>query len=104
MTIQFNTDKSLTMHEAFGAELKQQLEKDLSHFSEHITRLELHLSDENESKQGIDDKRCLMEARIANRQPVAVTADGNTHEQSVKAATDKLKHALDTIFGKMKQH
>jgi ribosome-associated translation inhibitor RaiA len=104
MTIQLNTDKSLVIHENFGTEIKELLTKELSHFSEHITRLEVHLSDENGSKEGINDKRCVLEARLPNRQPTAVTADANTHEQSVKAATDKMKHALDSIIGKMKNH
>jgi hypothetical protein len=45
-----------------------------------------------------------LEARVDNRQPIAVTANGDTHDQSVKAASVKLKHALETIIGKTKNH
>ena len=104
MTIQINTDKNLSVHEAFGAKLDSLLTKELSRFSEHITRLEVHLSDENGGKEGQNDKRCMIEARLEGRQPIAVTADGHTHEESVKAAIDKLKACLDTILGRMSNH
>ena len=104
MTIQLNADKNLVIHEAYGTELKELLTKELSHFKEHITRLEVHLSDENGGKSGPNDKRCVLEARIENRQPIAVTADADTHDKSIKAASTKLKHALETIVGKLKSH
>lgn len=104
MIIQLNADKNLVIHEAYGTELKEVLTKELHHFTEHISRLEVHLSDENGGKSGPNDKRCLLEARVENKQPVVVTADADTHDQSVKAASVKLKHALETIMGKTKNH
>jgi len=104
MVIQLNADKNLVIHEAYGTTLKEVLEKELSHFKDHITRLEVHLSDENGGKSGPNDKRCLLEARISNKQPVVVTVDADTHDQSVKAASVKLKHALETVIGKIKNH
>ena len=104
MTIQLNTDKNLSVHEAFGSKLDDLLTEELSRFSEHITRLEVHLSDENGSKEGINDKRCLLEARLEGRQPIAVTGLANTYELSVNSAIDKLKAALDTILGRIRSH
>ena len=52
MTIEINTDKNLSVHEAFEAQLDSLLSEELRRFSEHITRLEVHLSDENGNKQG----------------------------------------------------
>lgn len=104
MTIQLNADKSLTIHESFGEKLKEMLTAGLTRFSEHITRLEVHLSDENGGKDGQNDKRCTLEARLEGKQPIAVTADAHTHEQSVKAAMDKLKNSLDTIIGRLRDH
>ena len=104
MTIQLNADKNLNIHESFREKLNDLLSKGLSRFSEHITRLEVHLSDENGNKDGLNDKRCLLEARLEGRQPIAVTADAHTHEQSVKAAIDKLKASLDTITGRLRTH
>ena len=104
MTIQFNTDKNLSVHEAFGSKLEDLLKAQLKRFSEYISRLEVHLSDENGSKAGINDKRCLLEARIEGKQPIAVTGFGNTYELALDGAIDKLKASLDTIIGKMRSH
>ena len=104
MIIQLNGDKNLNIHEAFGDTLKERLTAGLSHFSSHITRLEVHLSDENGGKQGPDDKRCVLEARLEGKQPIAVTAHADNHEQAVKAATDKLKASLETVIGRQRNH
>ena len=45
----------------------------MAHLSDRITRIEVHLSDENSLKGGDHDKRCMLEARIAGMQPLAVT-------------------------------
>ena len=104
MTIQINTDNNLNVHEAFGKKLDEIISKTLSHFSEHITRLEVHLSDENGSKVGINDKKCLLEARLEGRQPIVATQLANNYEQALHGALEKLKSSLDTIIGKMKNH
>lgn len=104
MTIQLNTGKNLNIPESFSEKLEGLLTEELSRVSEHITRLEVHLSDENGIKDGQNDKRCMIEARLEGRQPIAVTADADTHEQSVAEAIDKLKNSLDTILGRLRNH
>ena len=104
MIIQLNTDKNLSVHEAFGAQLHDLLSKELNRFSEHISRLEVHLSNENGGKDGPNDKRCLIEARLEGRQPIAVIANADTHEHSVAEAIEKLKNSLDTILGRLRNH
>ncbi len=104
MTIQINTDKNLSVHEAFKAKLNGVLTEELSRFSEHITRLEVHLSDENGGKDGQNDKRCMIEARLEGRQPIAVTDEANDYELAVSGAIEKLKASLETIVGKLKHH
>lgn len=104
MTIQINTDNNLSVHEAFGTEIEELLTEELSRFSEHITRLELHFSDENGSKDELNDKRCLLEARLEGRQPIAVKGLGDTYELAVDSAIEKLKSSLTTIVGKLRNH
>ncbi len=104
MTIQINTDKSLSVHETYQAQLKDLLSQELSRFDEHITRLEVHLSDENGNKESENDKRCLLEARLKGRQPIAVSDVANTNDQAVNGAIDKLKASLDTILGRLRNH
>ncbi len=83
MTIQINTDNNLDVHETYQAQLKDLLSEELSRFEEHITRLEVHLSDENGSKESEDDKKCMIEARLKGRQPIAVSDVANTYEESL---------------------
>ena len=104
MTIQINTDKNLSVHEEYDNQLEALLTEELSRFDEHITRLELHLSDENGNKESQDDKKCLLEARLKGRQPIAVSALGNTYDQAVDSAIDKLKNSLETIIGRLRNH
>lgn len=104
MTVQINTDKNLSVHEEYDNELEALLTEELSRFDEHITRLELHLSDENGNKESEDDKKCLLEARMKGRQPIAVSALGNTYDQAVNSAIDKLKTSLETIIGRLRNH
>ena len=104
MTIQINTDNNVSVHEAFKAQLDGLITEKLSRFSEHITRLEVHLSDENGSKEGINDKKCLLEARLEGRQPIVATQVANDYEQAVHGAIDKLKSSLNTIIGRSRNH
>lgn len=104
MTIQFNTDKNLTIHEEFRNKLSANLSEKLNRFSENITRIEVHLSDDNGHKQGQGDKKCLLEARVEGRPPIAVSAGANNYELAVDAAVEKLKNSLNTVFGRMQNH
>lgn len=104
MVIQFNTDNNIAGSERQNAYFTTALSESLSRFSNHITRLEVHLTDENSHKGGKNDQRCMIEARLVGLQPIAVTNHADTIEQSVSGATDKLKAALDTVIGKLKEH
>ena len=104
MTIQINTDNNLDVHETYQAQLKDLLSKELSRFDEHITRLEVHLSDQDGNNKSEDDKKCMIEARLKGRQPIAVTDVANTYDQSVNGAIDKLETSLDTILGRLRNY
>lgn len=104
MTIQFNGDNNLTIHEEFRDKLKDQLTEELDRFSEYITRLEVHFSDENGHKTGQNDKRCMLEARVEGRQPIAVSAEASNYELAVDASVEKLKSSLDTVLGRRRDH
>ena len=104
MTIQLNTDKNISGNEKLESYLNSLIEEELSRFSDHITRIEVHLADENSHKKGENDKRCMLEARLENRQPIAVTSHANTVEQAVSDAIDKLKTSIKTIDDRLKNH
>jgi len=104
MTIQFNTDNKVSVSEELRAPLISSISEGLGRFSHQITRVEVHLSDENGDKEGLNDKRCMIEARLAGMKPIAVTNHGNTHEQAVEGAVEKLKTSLETIIGRLRNY
>lgn len=79
MIIQFNTDHNIKGTENFTATFTELITDELERFSSHITRIEAHLTDENGNKDGQNDMRCVLEARIEGRQPIAVTNQADTH-------------------------
>lgn len=104
MTIQLNSDKNLTIHEAFRTQLQDMLKDELDRYSEQITRVEAHLSDENGQKNAVNDKRCLLEARVQGLSPIAVSHMANNHEQAVQGAIEKLKASLESKLGRLQSH
>ncbi|UZR99970.1 HPF/RaiA family ribosome-associated protein [Chondrinema litorale] len=104
MTKQINTDKNLTVHKEYANQLETLLTEKLVRFEDYLTRLEIHLSDENGNKDALNDKKCLLEARLKGRQPIVTSALGNTYDQAIKGAIDKIKVSLDTIIGKLRNH
>ena len=102
MIIQLNADKNLTIHNEYETQITAKLTSDLERYSEHISRVEVHLSDENGSdKGGLNDKKCLLEARFEGKQPIVASALGDTYDLALKGATEKLKHALSTVVSKL---
>lgn len=104
MTIQINTDNNIDGKESLNTYLKGLLTDSLSRFSNHITRIELHLTDQNGHKEGTNDQRCMLEARLEGMQPIAVSNQADTLDQAVKGSIEKLKSALDTTIGKLRNH
>ena len=101
MKIQFNTDTHIEGTEALANQVNTVIEKALIRFEKHITRIEVHLSDENSDKKGQYDHRCMLEARLEGRQPLGVTEEAATLEQAVHGAAQKLAHLLDSTLGRV---
>lgn len=78
------------------------VEVTLERHLEDLTRVEVHLSDENGGKSGPKDKRCKMEARPKGHQPIIVSHDADSLTQAVEGAAEKLEHALEHLFGKLR--
>lgn len=101
MKIQINTDANIQGTETLAAEICATVEQALEHFKQQITRVEVHLSDESKGKSGAHDQRCMLEARLEGRKPVAVTDHATTLEQAVNGATEKLTHLLESTLGRL---
>lgn len=104
MKIQFNTDRTIIGNERNEDFFSEQITIELERFRTRITRIEAHISDENGKKDGINTIRCLIEARLEGRQPIAVSDQADTTEQAISGAIDKLKTALETLFGRLENH
>ena len=100
MQIQVNTDHTIEGHEALVTQVRGVVENALSRMSDHITRVEV-LTDESGSKSGKNDKRCMMEARLEGRQPIAVTDEAATLDLAVDGAADKLARLIEHTLGKL---
>lgn len=101
MHIQVNTDHTIGGHQALLGEISGKVENALSRFSSHITRVEVHLSDENSTKTGPNDKRCVMEARLEGRQPIAVTHEAASLNQAVDGASGALARLIESTLGRL---
>ncbi len=102
MQIQVNTDHSIEGHGALAVRIRGVVENALSRMSDHITRVEVHLTDERGPKKGRNDKRCMMEARLEGRQPVAVADEAATVDLAVDGAAAKLARLVEHTLGKLK--
>ncbi len=102
MIIQVNTDSNIEGNKELAQHIEANVAGSLEHYGEKITRVEVHLSDENSDKKGgSKDMRCLLEARLAGHQPLAVSHKAATMEQAVDGAVEKMKHALDSTLGRL---
>lgn len=104
MTIQINTDNTLNGDRQRQDFFKSQITESLKRYQSHITRIEVHLKDENGKKDGFNDVSCMLEARLEGRQPIAITNQANTIDLAVTGAIDKIKTAIGSILGKIQKH
>lgn len=100
MHIQINTGHNIDGREAVTRWIQEEVETALNRLSDHITRVEVHLRDENGDKNGQTDKHCTMEARLEGHQPLAVTNGAATVERAVKGAAGKLARLVESTLGR----
>ena len=101
MKVLINTDHNIGGHEVLAAQVSGVVKNALSRLSDHITRVEVHLSDDNGDKSGNNNKRCVMEARLEGRQPIAVTDQAATLDQAVDGAANKLTRLIEHTLGRV---
>jgi ribosome-associated translation inhibitor RaiA len=104
MTIQINTYKIIEGENRLQKYYISLIEEKLKRFESHLTRIEVHLSDENGEKEGKNQILCMLEARMEGRQPIAVTCKADVPEKAISSAIDKLTSSLTTIIGRIKNY
>lgn len=100
MQVQLNTNKSIVGSPGLQQHVQKLLEHELKHLAKEITRIEVHLNDESSLKSGADDKRCLLEARVAKLQPISVEHRASTIDLAINGAAEQLSHAIKSVLEK----
>jgi ribosome-associated translation inhibitor RaiA len=100
MQIQISSDKNISMHSKLSNLIDSDLKRILDRFKDEITRVEVHLSDENGDKSGAQDKRCRLEVRPKRHQSLAVTNDSSDIPTAVTGAGAKMVRLLVSTFGR----
>lgn len=104
MQIQIHLDRNSHGDSEQNEQITSIVTHSLNRFSEHLTRVDVFVHDENSHKDRGDDKKCVLEARPAGRTPVAVTHLAGTVIEAVNAAAEKMESMLDRTYGKKHHH
>lgn len=104
MQIQINTDKNVENSGRLSTYFSEEITSKLGRFDATVTRVEVHFGDENGDKFGKNDKKCTIEVRVAQKQPIAVTDHADTIEKAFHNALDKVKKIVDSTHEKMRDH
>jgi ribosome-associated translation inhibitor RaiA len=102
MHIQVNTDNHIRGSKKLTDQVEDVIEDVLGRFADRITRVEVHLTDENSSaKTADDDIKCVIEARVAGLKPIVAHDQSGALEEALVGAAEKLARALDRALGRM---
>ena len=101
MDIQINTANNVEGRDTLTEQLEETVRTRLSRFSDRLTRVEVHVGDENGERGGGNDKRCVIEVRPAGRPPISVTEQAGSIDQATSGALGKVTTALERDFGKI---
>jgi ribosome-associated translation inhibitor RaiA len=104
MQIQINTDSNIKGRDKLAAYVTSAVESALNRFRERLTKVDLHLSDDDGHKGAPNDKRCMMDARIKGRQPIVVTHQAPTMNEAVNGAIHKLTRSIESTLERLQEH
>jgi len=100
--VQVHTDPSIESSAELTARVEALVSGAVSRVAERVSRVQVHLGDENSSKGGSNDKRCMIEARLDGRPPIAVTHKGGTLEEAMDGASDKLERSINSMVDRLR--
>ena len=100
MQIYVRTDNNIEGSVEMTAYVEREVASALSRFSDHITRVEVHLSDESAGRVTEADIRCMIEARPEGQTPVTVTNDAGSVDAALNGAIHRLNHLLASHEGR----
>ncbi|WP_138936642.1 HPF/RaiA family ribosome-associated protein [Roseovarius arcticus] len=101
MHIEVSADNNIGGSEVLTNVIKSLVQQELAHLDEHITRIEVPLSDLNTGTTGCEENHCMLEARLKGHQPTVVKHAALTLEQATKGAASKMKSSLESTLAKL---
>jgi ribosome-associated translation inhibitor RaiA len=104
MQIQFNSDSSVMGTQNVAERIEAAVRDKLARFEDRLTRLEVHVRDENGRKGGGDDKACTIEARPRGGRAIGVTEHAGDVDTAARLAASTLAQRLERHFGKAERH
>lgn len=100
MELQINPGKNFSLTDAIDSYIRRKLDGVERRFGDRLTRLEVYLKDVNGPKGGVD-KCCIMEARPAGMEPIAVEGRAADGYDAIRSAAAKLDKALANRIGRL---
>ena len=104
LTIQFNSDSSVMGTQEVAERIEAMLHDKFARFADRLTRLEVHVSDENGRKGGGEDKACMIEARPRGGKPIGVTEHASKVDDAARKAANTMVQRLERVLGKEAKH
>ncbi len=104
MQIQVNTDNVIQGDERMVEVVEAAVQSDLGFLSDKLTRVEVHLKDQNADKHGPAHIRCTVEARPRGLGPLAAHHDAADITAALRGATKKLRAQLSSELEKLDPH
>jgi len=103
MKVHLHTDNHVVVDGELAARIEANVGADLARYADHLTRVEVHVSDDSAGKRAGADIRCLIEARPAGRAPVIVTQKAREVGSALDGAVAKLVSALAHTFERLEE-
>ena len=104
MQVQFNSDSSVMGTENVAERIETAVREKLARFADRLTRVEIHVRDENGPKRGGDDKACTIEARPRGGKPIGVTEHAGKVDDAARKAANTLAQRLTRVLGKAERN
>ncbi|MGW7538896.1 HPF/RaiA family ribosome-associated protein [Amycolatopsis sp. NPDC054798] len=104
MQVEISTDNNVPGSAGLSRRIEEELRTALSRFSDHLTRLEAHLSDEVSAGATGVDRRCVLEARPEGKPAVVVSHFAGSVDEALRGATRKLEGILERQHDQAAHH
>jgi ribosome-associated translation inhibitor RaiA len=102
MKIQFYKARDDNGGEELNVATIARLSRELNRYTDHIIRVEVHLSDDNGKTAGVNDKRCMILVEVQKLQAVSLTGHAGSYENAVNEAIIKINKSLHATYGRLR--